>query len=882
MGEKPEGEAPAEAAAPATPVATEPTAKAPAESTTPAESAATPAEAETAETAKTEAEPAAEDQPKKKENGWIKFLRIVIWVAVAICITAGQSLIQTSKLSKAYANGSHNELLGTGNTLFYFGLVIGIANLIWGVTRWILRYKREKWSIGKIIGKLIGGGIWRTLAITPVIIFAAVVVAPRLCNNIESSIIDQQAKLATSSDKIIADYEAKKITPQQYFDYRFAAAFDTENLPKEYQTNKPELSPIPELISFAKEHPKDISAESFKKIIEIYNLSNIEFGTPQEAEKAAKAQEDAKKPSLFSQPAYAATRDVTVLSEAIMSPSKKFVLFYTEAGDDKITIDEAKELAQMLDDIVAGYKNNLGLEYTYYNRIHDKGALKDVQDVLTLNGLPKDALDTAMPVYVANPYRKASNTYAFYTEINDISDVLLDIGAAIGDDETADFAKITSSTPTYPFVVLLPKSDEADGRGAVTAHEIGHHYSSMYCRSKGAEGCTNDLFPNETLANYTSVRALQNQPTNNLINENHYNYSYRRSGTSNNISKAVSGFTGYPAFPLFVNYGEIVPNGTTHILQSALEEKPLDYLYNKAGAENYKKVMQQTTNRNITGYDRKYSLTNDAAIPILPNPCTEICKVTREMNSSASAYYYMSSAEYKNIWIEYSDAGSTVATLFGKNGDTYENLASGDKFSYLMKREDESKYELYILAVASYNIGEEKAQYSLSYTTKELADLMKVAETETGEPVTDLGDGCVELNMDSLLELPNQLMALVRYLLETLQRNDESEDYTSAIEQFDLQQKQLRHDTDYAKAQLAGYRISACETPFNSDESDETIKAAIRRSVSGPLQTITINADGQKYNVLVGYNLLTREAKAFAIVREDGQTVLYTLIVQEK
>ncbi|MBR6134632.1 hypothetical protein IKQ38_04095 [Candidatus Saccharibacteria bacterium] len=874
MGEKPEGEAPA------TPVAT-PAAKpavAPAEPTTPAE----PAEPKPEPEPEPQPEPAAEDQPKKKENGWIKFLRIIIWIAVAICITAGQSLIQTSKLSKAYANGSHNELLGTGNTLFYVGLVIGIANLIWGVTRWILRYKREKWSVGKIIGKLIGGGIWRTLAITPVIIFAAAVVAPRLCNNIESSIIDQQAKLATSSDKIIADYEAKKITPQQYFDYRFAAAFDTENLPKEYQTNKPELSPIPELISFAKEHPKDISAESFKKIIEIYNLSNIEFGTAQEAEKAAKAQEDAKKPRLFSQPAYAATRDVTILSEAIMSPSKKFVLFYTEAGDDKITVDEAKKLAQMLDDIIAGYKNNLGLEYTYYNRVHDKGALKDVQDVLTLNGLPKDALDTAMPVYVANPYRKASSTYAFYTEINDASDILLDIGAVIAGGDTADFAKITSSTPTYPFVVLLPKSDESDGRGAVTAHEIGHHYSSMYCRSKGVEGCTNDLFPNETLANYTSVRALQNQPTNNLINENHYNYSYRRSGTSDNISKAVSGFTGYPAFPLFVNYGEIVPNGTTHILQSALEEKPLDYLYNQAGAENYKKVMQQTTNRNITGYDRKYSLTNDAAIPISPNPCTEICKVTREMNSSASAYYYMSSAEYKNIWIEYSDAGSTVATLFGKNGDTYENLASGDKFSYLMKREDESKYELYILAIASYNIGEEKAQYSLSYTTKELADLMKVAETETGEPVTDLGDGCVELNMDSLLELPNQLMALARYLLETLQRNDESEDYTSAIEQFDLQQKQLRHDTDYAKAQLAGYRISACETPFNSDESDETIKAAIKKSVSGPLQTITFNADGQKYNVLIGYNLLTRQAKAFAIVREDGQTVLYTLIVQEK
>jgi hypothetical protein len=223
MGEKPEGEAPA--APVATPAAepakatAEPTT--PVEPTTPAEPAEPKAEPEPEPAkAETPAEPAeteqTEDQPKKKENGWIKFLRIIIWVAVAICITAGQSLIQTSKLSKAYANGSHDELLGTGNTLFYFGLVIGIANLIWGVTRWILRYKREKWSIGKIIGKLIGGGIWRTLAITPVIIFAAAIIAPRLCNNIETGIINEQEKYTTASDKISADYEAGKIWYSNY------------------------------------------------------------------------------------------------------------------------------------------------------------------------------------------------------------------------------------------------------------------------------------------------------------------------------------------------------------------------------------------------------------------------------------------------------------------------------------------------------------------------------------------------------------------------------------------------------------------------------------------------------------------------------------------
>ncbi len=889
MGEKPEGEAPAApvatpAAEPATATA-EPTT--PVEPTTPAEPAEPkaepePAKAETpAETAETQAEPATEGQPKKKENGWIKFLRIVIWVAVAICITAGQSLIQTSKLSKAYANGSHSELLGTGNTLFYFGLVIGIANLIWGVTRWILRYKREKWSIGKIIGKLIGGGIWRTLAITPVIIFAAAIIAPRLCNNIETSIINEQEKYTTASDKIIADYEAGKISANDYAKYRFAAAFDAGNLPDEYKSSQLELSPIDDLINFISEHPDEVDDDTKQKLIDVIGLNKVKFGTPQEAQKAAKIQDDAKKAQFFGRPAYAEKNtDVSILSEAVLSGSGKFIVFYTEYGDDKITADTAKEIASQLDQAVENYKKNLGLDYIYDRVIIHDDEYEDMQDVLIRNGIPKSAAETAMPVYVTSPYSKENTIFAYYLKIHNTSDIGIRIGIWRSDDEEdKNERRLRFSIPSLPYIVIIPNKLSEPGKHLVVAHELGHHYDDRYCVKKFGETYSTEDFVVETLANFSAVTAYKNQPDpDNLLNNSHFNKKYLGKSTNDRLDS----YSGYWSFSFLLNYAEIVPNARDIIYDASHETTALQYLYDKAGEENFKKAMHQTTTRNVTGYDPKYSINVKTPLIVEDNPCTEVCTVTKKMEAASSRYYYFSSEEFQNIWVEYNNNSHTTATLYGKKGDSYEVIANGDKFSTLFKKEEKDKYELYILAITSYTVKDDDASYSLKLTTKELADLMKVAETETGEPVTDLGDGCIELNMDSLLELPNQLMALGRYLLETLQRKDDSEDYSSAIEQFDLQQKQLRHDTDYTKKQLAGYRISVCETPINTNESDETIKAAIKKSVSGPLQTITINADGQKYNVLIGYNLLTREAKAFAIVREDGQTVLYTLIVQEK
>ena len=105
----------------------------------------------------------------KKESGWIKFLRVLIYALSIPATTVGAALIKSATLSSSYTDGSHQARLTAGYIIFWIGLVVLCLNIFWGILRWFLRGYRQQWKAGKIIGKLIGGGIWRTLIIVPLL-----------------------------------------------------------------------------------------------------------------------------------------------------------------------------------------------------------------------------------------------------------------------------------------------------------------------------------------------------------------------------------------------------------------------------------------------------------------------------------------------------------------------------------------------------------------------------------------------------------------------------------------------------------------------------------------------------------------------------------------
>ena len=132
------------------------------------------------------------EQSFRKENGWIKFTRFLIYVVSTTGVTVGASLIKSGNLSAAYADGTYAAKIDNGEIIFFVFLIILCGNIVWGILRWFLRGYREKWKPGRIIGKLIGGGIWRILVIVPLVILSLMVVAPKIVYAISASVEKEQ------------------------------------------------------------------------------------------------------------------------------------------------------------------------------------------------------------------------------------------------------------------------------------------------------------------------------------------------------------------------------------------------------------------------------------------------------------------------------------------------------------------------------------------------------------------------------------------------------------------------------------------------------------------------------------------------------------------
>ena len=127
----------------------------------------------------------------KKEHIAFKIIRIIIWLLVAIMLPVGIYIIRNSEKITAYANGTHYAQLSFGQIVFWSALVVGVLNFIWGVTRWVLRVVRNHYGVGRIIGKLIGGGAWRLLTFVLIITASFIFVAPMINNKIRADAFDQ-------------------------------------------------------------------------------------------------------------------------------------------------------------------------------------------------------------------------------------------------------------------------------------------------------------------------------------------------------------------------------------------------------------------------------------------------------------------------------------------------------------------------------------------------------------------------------------------------------------------------------------------------------------------------------------------------------------------
>lgn len=134
----------------------------------------------------------------RREHKWIKFVRGLIWVVVALVLPIGAALLARSGTSECLANGTTAVIERWGKVLLYSVLGVAAVNLIWGTVRWFKRWNSEKWGILRAFWKMIRGLIIRLLIFTPIVLVSLTLIVPGVYSDISKDIMMDRVEMSYS------------------------------------------------------------------------------------------------------------------------------------------------------------------------------------------------------------------------------------------------------------------------------------------------------------------------------------------------------------------------------------------------------------------------------------------------------------------------------------------------------------------------------------------------------------------------------------------------------------------------------------------------------------------------------------------------------------
>ena len=810
----------------------------------------------------------------KKSQGWLKFIRLLIYAISIIGTTVGASLIKTGSLSASYADGTFVAKIHNGEVIFFTSLIILSANIMWGILRWFLRGYREKWRAGRIIGKLIGGGIWRTLVIIPLIIISMILITPVICNLIEENVLSEQI----SFEPYDPDYAEHRL-------------------------------------EYLEEHLEELDPQEIYEEISELTLSNIRFGTDEEARENNTSTANA---SIFTNNAYAYTPTVAILNKAKLSSKGHFVIFYTSYGDDAISDESAEGLGETLEKIITNYKNNLGFEYNYrpygalklneVRRLVSETTETKIKATLILNNISPDIISTAMPVYVANPYRKESMTLASYVSADYmsiagrigmyISEIPV-IGSGIMGDNMADGFRLADTAPTFPFINITPGNMDIPQFVSVTAHELGHHYAHLYTTANNLKN-GGENFVKETIPNWMVVNVLSNEPVDNFVNRSH-NKTYLDHGTDLTPYQLPpgceenSGCDGYPLTAFLQNYYENVEDGKTKIMNTLPydNEEALKHLYNQAGAEQFTKAMISLAEKNLTG-DYGGKLINMTTPKGKPLECTDACLSSYTVAPAATSYLYFSTTEYENAKVTFTGSDTLRVSILGlASGGRFEIISSGniEKEYQFSNTGRFAEYEVTAFAVANISVSS-AGVYKIEIESEELDDIVdNTAENDTeknssDDRTLDFSDlykitepGCYELNTDKIFDLLISFVGIGSDFINILSELNTS-GFTELKATYEQSNTEAIAHINEAKDATSGYRITVCFSRLKKGTSlnDAKSRAFFKRK----LNFLNAEIDSVKISGYAGVDLLTRIGKIYLLTEQKNNTTMLVTITVAK
>lgn len=655
---------------------------------------------------------------------------------------------------------------------------------------------------------------------------------------------NEEIKYTNSYEHIKYDYEQKIISANEYLKQMYALEFDSKSLSKKYKNDNNNYfltSDQLNIIDFIEKNYKKLDKNLVEKYARKKLLQDVQLKSNSISKSSSSiiklSKEDPENVSSH------------VLNKARLSSNGRFLLWYTDTGNDAITENEVNVILNELDNSVNDLEQLSKIKYSYEPYIDNKNLVGDYLSatiILQECNIPVDSIKTAMSIYV---YDTGSDvTLAQYTDTNLLNKYLNYTGlSSIRYDGVIN----------YPYVFMNKKGlNEIDSLKQVSRHELFHHFQTSYCKANDLISCddTKDGFM-ESYANYASAITGNYQSTENFLN-NWMGAYYR--DTSLNIDDVKGGSPGYAIFPYLYSYSLMVDNSSNIFNKALLENEPLKYINKNTSREKLKSTINDLAVKLLS---KNYK--NNAFVPPSDDKLDIKGDISKndtykyEINKGAIDYFEIN--KFSDVEITSDDYSYITFMLIGVKNNEYSIIS---KVSTKLKQNIyDLGYDKVYLAVTNGNLDkkynyqikvtESKAtnkNYNTTYNNYNIEIISKISMK--GASVITTSKGVVdEIHQKEYLEITTNTLGVAAITNKTYIDFNSGYSYTSVPFQENMWYKDKNSQTKFD----LGLILQKLKSSDNVEKIDDNhFKVKLSKS---ELQSSMKSTSSKKMTIVKGMNI---------------------------
>lgn len=506
--------------------------------------------------------------------------------------------------------------------------------------------------------------------------------------------INEDVVQYNSLEKIKKDYNAGKITINEYFTQLVYLEFDTSKLDEKYSSDyifyitECEL----DINNILEQHYDELDEKIIKFYLANKTLSNVSLGQEEyELQKQSDFKNNYKAQLLENklENAYNHT-----LNKVHLSYNGNFLIWYSNIGDDAITEEQLIEISDGLENSITKYKEQFNIEYSYNSYVDNKffnEDYKNAKKVLENNNIAISTLKTAMSVYI---YDTGSDvTLASY---NDEQDATKIINRSLFLDILDEDGIIN-----YPYMVINKRGIDHGKESLIQLynHELFHHMQFLYCKSTTGDRCTAGLKLTEGMANFASSKVSNVSSTNNFLNNWAGIYTINTSTKLSDIVDKGENY-GYALFPYFYSYSNVVNNWSEVLMSAHNESNPFNYIQSASSKDDLIKVINDLAYKTLSQEYDIQSLKSNSGIN-LKSVLKDEKKYSFKINPGSIDYFELSTTS--NIKINTNDSEYLTFKIYGYKNGKYNELKCSNK-SIELDTAFYVNYDKFYLVVTNANL----------------------------------------------------------------------------------------------------------------------------------------------------------------------------------